>query len=633
MKALLSSSDHRARCGRITKCGVAWGAALLLAACTESPPVGLSRAPSPPRPGASLQASCASAGTPDPCLLPVASADQHPDSVWYNALHVPDAAPGFSYYDRLSGVRIWKVTSPTFPQSNTGSGHDYSDGPNQVSRGWGTGNNTHTLLITVQGNYFPYYLVNFTRDVGFSSATLIPAQFQPSTQLAFSFSSVPGQEQIAYVIHRDTLKRVNTATMVEDTTGNFPFIPPFPMRGWLQHDKNDEWFVGLVRVDDNTMDNDTIAFAWNSRTNTFFRDSEPWLNEPRLERDGRYVALTNTNTTFRLWDLATSTLGPVQSSSTYWLGHNANLRGQWVTTDVNGSGPAPPGLARYYPSGGQIAMTRFLSNSAGYAVHHSGSWVQSDVELGGDLNKQWSFLSGVEDDAYTVNALWKQAIGIVRSDGSDARLFAHHYSAHPGYYDDPYAQPSPDGKVVIFTSNMNGSGRYDLFVAEMPLSGSQSSSTQNVVWTNLTNVTANGNSVTKTSGGDGWSDAGPISSQTITSGDGYVEFQLSANVLYAAAGLSKGNTDNTRDDIDFALARAGGAELEVRENGVYKGGTPFDAAAIFRVEVLNGVVQYKKNGSVFYTSTVAPTYPLLLDSWIGTLNASITSAVISGLLN
>jgi len=31
------------------------------------------------------------------------------------------------------------------------------------------------------------------------------------------------------------------------------------------------------------------------------------------------------------------------------------------------------------------------------------------------------------------------------------------------------ATPSPDGKVVIFNSNMNGSGRYDLFVAEMPL--------------------------------------------------------------------------------------------------------------------------------------------------------------------
>jgi len=58
---------------------------------------------------------------------------------------------------------------------------------------------------------------------------------------------------------------------------------------------------------------------------------------------------------------------------------------------------------------------------------------------------------------------------VVRSDGSDARLVVHHYSASPTYYADPFAQPSPDGKVVIFNSNMNGSGRYDLFVAEIPL--------------------------------------------------------------------------------------------------------------------------------------------------------------------
>jgi len=30
-------------------------------------------------------------------------------------------------------------------------------------------------------------------------------------------------------------------------------------------------------------------------------------------------------------------------------------------------------------------------------------------------------------------------------------------------------QPNSDGNVVIFNSNMNGSGQYDLFVAEMPL--------------------------------------------------------------------------------------------------------------------------------------------------------------------
>jgi len=51
----------------------------------------------------------------------------------------------------------------------------------------------------------------------------------------------------------------------------------------------------------------------------------------------------------------------------------------------------------------------------------------------------------------------------------DQRLLLHHYSVGITYWDSPWGTPSPDGKVVIFNSNMNGYGRYDLFVAEVPL--------------------------------------------------------------------------------------------------------------------------------------------------------------------
>jgi len=40
---------------------------------------------------------------------------------------------------------------------------------------------------------------------------------------------------------------------------------------------------------------------------------------------------------------------------------------------------------------------------------------------------------------------------------------------NPTYWEIPWGTPSPDGKVVLFNSNMNGAGRYDLFVAEMPV--------------------------------------------------------------------------------------------------------------------------------------------------------------------
>src|SRR5207253_2410425 len=86
-----------------------------------------------------------SGSVPDPTLLPVASG-QAPNLVAYLALDVPSQPAGFSYNDPTTGVRVWKVTSSSIPSANSGAGHDYSDGPNEVSLGWGAGNNTHTIL-------------------------------------------------------------------------------------------------------------------------------------------------------------------------------------------------------------------------------------------------------------------------------------------------------------------------------------------------------------------------------------------------------------------------------------------------------------------------------------------------------
>src|SRR5437016_3507856 len=404
-----------------------------------------------------VQAPLPSGSVPDPTLLPVASG-QAPNVAAYTALNVASRPAGFSYNDPVTGVKVWKVPSTPTPAPDTGAGHDYSDGPNEVSLGWGANHTTHTILI--RGDGMAYSLVDFTRGVGFTNYRALPVQ--PRQDLAATFSTVAGNERILSILTNSQIVRFNTATMLLENTGNFPLN--HALQTWLQQDKNDVWFVGLVDA--------STAFAWNSQTNELRTHGEAWLNEPRLERDGRYIALTNSNTTIRLWDLATNTFGPTQSDAiNIWLGHNADLRGQWVPTDPNAS--APWDLDRYYPSGGQIAKTRFLTNSAGTGIHHSGNWVQSDAELGGDLNRQWSLMSGFENDALTATALWKQAIGIVRSDGSDARLPLHHYSvqnmAAVAYWAIPWGEPSPGGKVVIFNSNMNGSSRYDLFIAEMPL--------------------------------------------------------------------------------------------------------------------------------------------------------------------
>jgi hypothetical protein len=50
---------------------------------------------------------------------------------------------------------------------------------------------------------------------------------------------------------------------------------------------------------------------------------------------------------------------------------------------------------------------------------------------------------------------------------------------------------------------------------------------------------------------------------------------------------------------------------------------------LLRVAVEGGVVKYRKNGALLYTSSVAPTYPLLVDSSFYSNGSTLTNVVIS----
>ena len=92
-------------------------------------------------------------------------------------------------------------------------------------------------------------------------------------------------------------------------------------------------------------------------------------------------------------------------------------------------------------------------------------------------------------------------------------------------------------------------------------------------------------------------------------------------------GLSHDTADTRLTDVDFAI-RLGPGYAEVRENNVYRADTPLAAGDRFKVAVEGGVVKYYQNGTLFYTSTVAPTYPLLVDTSLLSAGATVTDAVI-----
>ncbi len=153
-----------------------------------------------------------------------------------------------------------------------------------------------------------------------------------------------------------------------------------------------------------------------------------------------------------------------------------------------------------------------------------------------------------------------------------------------------------------------------------------------VVWTNLVNVAVTGDVLQKTNGCDGCDDAGASSEQQLIEGDGYVEFTVGEATTFWMAGLSHGNTDTTFTDIDFGLRFNGSGWADVLEAGIYQGGdTPYAAGDVFRIAVVAGRVRYFKNGMFLRESAQTPAYPLLLDSSLGSMGATIHNATIGAL--
>ena len=153
---------------------------------------------------------------------------------------------------------------------------------------------------------------------------------------------------------------------------------------------------------------------------------------------------------------------------------------------------------------------------------------------------------------------------------------------------------------------------------------------QNVVWTSPVNVSVSGNTITKNAGCDGCFDAGAVSQQTIVSGNGAVEFTVSAGA-YATVGLSNGNTGPAAEEIKFGLRFYPGSPgyVEVRESGAYKWDWFLVAGAVHKIAVEGGAVKYYQNGTLKYTSTLAPAYPLLVDSALGSASSAVQNAVLT----
>jgi hypothetical protein len=259
----------------------------------------------------------------------------------------------------------------------------------------------------------------------------------------------------------------------------------------------------------------------------------------------------------------------------------------------------------------------YFKDSADYVWDGSGC----SLSTGGYADNQWHMVTFTVDatggklyvdGALKANRAWT---GVA---GSNTNNTAFSFARYPGV-SSPYLAATLDD-IRVYGSALDSAQVATLY-GVIPL-------VSPVAWTNLVNITATGGSLQKTGGCDGCEDATAASQQQIGPGaSGYLEFTASETNTLRYAGLANANAGTGSSNMDYAIRLQSGA-AEVREKGVYKADTTFVSGDVFRIAVGAGVVNYYKNGTVFYTSAIAPNYPLLASVAINNIGGTISNAVM-----
>jgi hypothetical protein len=195
----------------------------------------------------------------------------------------------------------------------------------------------------------------------------------------------------------------------------------------------------------------------------------------------------------------------------------------------------------------------------------------------------------------------------------------------------PKGNIDPTGQYFIWTTN-SGSGRLDAYIVRVPSqllfpAPPPVPVWEPVRWIESMNVTVTGSSLQKTSGCNRCADAGAVSEQRITTGNGAVQFTAMESNTARAIGLSTGNAGTGPDEIRFSMRLQSG-RAEIRESGLSRGNVRFVPGDSFEIGLENSVIRYFKNGTLIYTSTRVPQYPLLVDTSLSSMGATIGNVMI-----
>ncbi len=394
-----------------------------------------------------------SSGTPDPTLLPVATTSQGPLTAAYDALNVPRLAAGGYYLDPTTGVKVYRITSGTFPTASGGWWHDYAEGGDEVSLPY----NGTTRGVLVRGSS-GYWVVDFTPGAGGGVSTGRPltGSFVPVRDQAFAFSTNPATPYYAYVSNGTSVRRLDIRTMTEASGNGWPVLNE-SAAVWLQQSENDAFFTWMRGQ------SGPVVVGYEPSTGTLKTQAVSNVDQPQINRNAsvRQVAINTTpQEGLLLWDFTQNTIictaagdpGPQ-------FNHMAALRDRWMGMNWNSS-------AHPYDQFLTDCSNRTLGTPGSSGDYYAnGSWNQHAATL----DDQWAIFS-MEGGLVPSGSGWLAPGGMIFvTANGQRRLLGHPYNTTTNYTFYSFVRLSPDGKYVLFTSDMNGSGRSDVFLAELPV--------------------------------------------------------------------------------------------------------------------------------------------------------------------
>ncbi|MBA2543481.1 MAG: hypothetical protein H0V17_27815 [Deltaproteobacteria bacterium] len=375
----------------------------------------------------------------DPQQLPLANGQ--PESATAPAASL---AAGDSYVDPVTGVRIWKLTDATSPATNLAARSERQSGGAQVSAAWSDTRHTIYVVIDEGAGLGGRYLIDLERGLGIGNAR----RLGPGGEDSLAFTTDPVNPQRALIA--DDQARLH---LVDTATGATLDPTPFPL--------TDVYTLPSVSAGGRVVvaqSLDTGYLTLDTATNQEARLVTGADHVPAIDHEGLFItpAISELSQLWRIGDATTTDWKPPTGDFQAAVG----VSGGFVSVDVDTGGD----MTFYFSDPTTRTHQVFGSYGAYDAVILASQWIQTDVPL----TAQWVLYTTTEQ-GFDQGTRLDDAIGLLQLDG-ELRLLLHHYGPNnPGYYEQPRASLSPDGRMVVFTSTM-GTGRTDVYAAEVPLS-------------------------------------------------------------------------------------------------------------------------------------------------------------------